>query len=176
MVVVFVGHEFDRKGLTPLVEAIAASPAQVRLLVVGGDPDMVGRAEAHASDVGSSDRVRFVGRVQDPRPYLAAGDLFALPSAYEAHSLAVLEALASGLAVVVTPTGGATDVVIDGENGWVVEATAPDISRAILAYLASDPEARRRSARASAERLTWSSVADRYLAVFSGLASVPRAR
>jgi glycosyltransferase involved in cell wall biosynthesis len=162
-VLAFVGHEFDRKGLTPLLEAVARSHESVCLVVVGGTSELVRRAEARAASLGVSDRVRFVGTVPDPRPFLAAADLFALPSSYEAHSLAVLEALACGLGLVVTATGGASDVVVDGENGWLVDATGPSIANAIMRFVASDPTRVRDAARATAERYTWPSVADRYL-------------
>ena len=77
---VFVGHEFDRKGLHPLIAALVTLPPYLQLVVVGGTPDMVAHEGAGTSGV--ADRVHFVGRVADPRPYLHAGDVFALPSSY----------------------------------------------------------------------------------------------
>ena len=176
VVVAFVGHEFDRKGLGPLTESLALAPDQVHLVVIGGSADLIARARTHATRVGVAGRIRFVGRVDDPRPILAAADLLALPSAYEAHALVVLEALASGLAVVVTPTGGATDVVVDGKNGWFVEATPDSIAEALRAYTRSDPGSVRRAARETAERQTWSSVAGRYLSELAEIRPGPASR
>ena len=171
VVIAFVGHEFDRKGLRHIVSALSELPESVRLVVVGGDPDMVRAAEDHVASAGVPGRVRFVGRVPDPRPALAAADLFALPSAYEAYPLAVLEALACGLPVIVTPTGGTTDVVVDGMNGWVVQATCSAITGAVRAYLDADRSSMRTRARETAERLTWDAVAERYLVDLSRLRS-----
>ena len=176
VVLAFVGHEFDRKGLRHLVAALTGLPDVVRVVVVGGDADMVRAAEEHAAGVGVSGRVHFVGRVPDPRPALAAADLFALPSAYEAYPLVVLEALACGLPVIVTPTGGTTDVVVNGTNGWVVEATDVAITAAVRAYLEADRSAMRAQARETAERLTWDAVAERYLGELSRLRSLVPAR
>ena len=172
VVIAFVGHEFDRKGLRHLVAALTGLPDLVRVVVVGGDADMVRAAEGHAAGVGVSGRLHFVGRVPDPRSALAAADLFALPSAYEAYPLVVLEALASGLPVIVTPTGGTTDVVVNGTNGWVVEANSAAVTEAVLAYLGADRAAMRARARETAERLTWDAVAERYLGELSRLRSV----
>ena len=71
VVVLFVGHEFDRKGLPVLVEAVAQAPDRVRLLVVGGTPDLARRRPTPASEAaGCEDRVhprRPAGR-PDARP------------------------------------------------------------------------------------------------------------
>ena len=161
--VVFVGHEFDRKGLHPLMAALATLPPYVHLVVVGGTPDMVAHERAGTS--GMADRVHFVGRVADPLPYLQAADVFALPSAYEAFPLVVLEALACGLPVVATPTGGIPDLIEDGVNGYVVPADPAALAQALLALAAAPREMVAAAARATAERHTWARVGDRYLEV-----------
>jgi glycosyltransferase involved in cell wall biosynthesis len=64
--------------------------------------------------------VRFVGEVDDVRPYLWATDVFVLPSREEGLSLALLEAMAAGACVIVTDLPGHRDVVTDGETGYRV--------------------------------------------------------
>ena len=103
-VAVFVGHEFERKGLNFALEALAMAPA-VMLLVVGGTAEMIRRASAQARRAGVADRVAFAGERPDPVPLLRASDVLVLPSAYEANALVVLEALACGLPVVSTRVG-----------------------------------------------------------------------
>jgi UDP-glucose:(heptosyl)LPS alpha-1,3-glucosyltransferase len=169
VVVLFVGHEFDRKGLPVLVDAVAQAPHQVRLLVVGGTQDLVDGAKDHARTAGCDDRVHFAGRLADPTSAFHAADVFALPSAYESFGLVVLEALAVGLPVVVTGVGIVPEVVQDAVNGFVVEADAQQIRDRVV-ELAGMPRDRLRSAaRATAEEHGWDRVARRYLTLLEGL-------
>lgn len=160
-VAVFVGHEFARKGLPLALEALRLAPT-ARLLVVGGTPAMVADAQRRAGALGVADRTRFVGRQDDPVPFLHAGDVFVLPSAYEANALVVLEALACGLPVISTRVGFAPDILVDGQNGYLVDADAAAVARR-LADVAADGGALRRNARETAERHSWTEVARHYL-------------
>ena len=165
----FVGHEFDRKGLTVLLDAVGQAPDRVRLLVAGGTQDLVEGARAQARTAGCADRVHFAGRLADPTPAFHAADVFALPSAYESFGLVVLEALAFGLPVVVTDVGIAPEVVADGVNGFVVRADAREIRDRVV-ELAGMPRDRLGSAaRATAEEHGWDRIARRYLTLLEGL-------
>jgi UDP-glucose:(heptosyl)LPS alpha-1,3-glucosyltransferase len=172
-VVLFIGNEFDRKGLPPLIDALAATDASTHLVVVGGTPDLLASAGERADRAGVSARVHLVGAHPDPRPFLHAADVLATPSAYESYGLVVLEALACGVPVVATPTGCVPDVVVDGVNGAVVDA-APGLLQAALAaaierVLALPADATRASARATAEEHSWTLVAERYLDLLTSL-------
>lgn len=174
--VVFVGHEFDRKGLDLVLDAAADLP-DVHVSVVGGTPDMLADVRARVARLGTADRVHLAGRVPDPRPWLHAADALALPSAYEANALVVLEALACGVPVVATPVGYAPDVIEDGRTGWLVDRTVDGVRKGLAAVAALDDDARRdaaRAARATAERHDWDAVAQRYLALAAELAEVRR--
>ena len=166
--VVFVGHEFDRKGLPLLIRAVADLPERFHLVVVGGTPDMIEAAASRCTTLGIGRRVHFVGRQDDPRPYLVAGDVFALPSAYEAYPLVVLEALACALPVVATPVGSVPDL-IDGRNGRVVERSAPAIRAALEDLGAADLGASGAAARETALAHSWPRVADEYVRLFEGI-------
>src|SRR5690606_7221570 len=99
----------------------------------------------------------------------------ALPSAYEANALVVLEALACGVPVVATPVGYAPDVLEDGRTGWLVDRTVDGVRKGLAAVAALDDDARReasRAARATAERHDRDAVARRYLARAAELAEV----
>lgn len=128
--------DFERKGLGLLLQALARLPparrASLRLIVIGGQPGEI-REFAHAADVsGVSEAVRFVGLHADVRPLLWACDVFAFPSAYETFGLAVMQAAAAGLPVMVCDgLHGIEEFVIEGHNGWSV-ARDPV---AILAWL-----------------------------------------
>jgi L-malate glycosyltransferase len=96
--------------------------AQVRrevpsvLVMVGDGPDRIeAQDEAHA--LGVEGDVSFLGRLESVAPLLAGADLFLLPSQTESFGLSALEALASGVPVVASRTGGLPEVVRDGETG-----------------------------------------------------------
>lgn len=164
---VFVGHEFDRKGLPLLLDAASAVP-DVHVSVVGGTEDMLEGVREHVARAGIGHRVHLVGRVRDPRPWLAAADALVLPSAYEANALVLLEALACGVPVVATPVGYAPDVLDNGRNGWLVDRTIAGVRRGLLTVRDLDDDARaavRATARVTAERHDWDEVARRYLAL-----------
>ena len=76
--------------------------------------------------------MHFVGRRVRPAPYLAAADAFVFPSGYEPFGLAMLEAGACGLPLIVTRTEGSDELVRQGENGFVVEREPAAIA-AVLA-------------------------------------------
>lgn len=160
-VAVFVGHEFERKGLVTALEALVEVP-EGALLVVGGTPGMIAAARHQAESLGVADRVRFVGRQADPVPWFQAGDVFVLPSAYEANALVVLEALACGLPVVATRVGFAPDI-IDGRNGLLIEREPSSLAGALRAVAATPEASWRNAARRTAETFSWDQVASRYL-------------
>lgn len=167
-IALFIGHEFDRKGLPIAMEALRTAP-EVLLLVVGGSPEMIRRARAQARQAGVGERVHFAGAHGDPVPFIWASDVLVLPSAYEANALVVLEALACGLPVVSTRVGFAPDILVDGDNGFVVERDAASVGTR-LAELASQPlDEWRHRARRTAEQYAWPEIARRYLALVESL-------
>lgn len=168
LVAVFIGHEFDRKGLPVLLEALQGASG-VDVLVVGGTSDMIRHASALAERLGVSGQVRFVGSHADPGPFLRAADVFVLPSAYESYGLVIMEALASGLPVVSTPVGVAPQVIVDGVNGFLVPQDAAAMGRRLAELNDQDLDAWRRRARESAMTHSWRSAADRYLALVEEL-------
>jgi glycosyltransferase involved in cell wall biosynthesis len=165
--VVFVGHEYDRKGLPLLVQALEGVPEWVRLVVVGGTRDMVARLRSEAVARGFADRLRTTGAVTDPRPAFHAGDVFCLPSAYESYGLVILEALACGLPVVASPTGCVPDVLVDGVNGYVVDRQPGAIREALMAVHAAGAGSMSAAARETAEQHAWEQVARDYLGVLA---------
>jgi N-acetyl-alpha-D-glucosaminyl L-malate synthase BshA len=86
------------------------------LLMVGDGPDR-SDAEAEARELGVANDVRFLGRLDTVAPLLAASDLFVLPSQTESFGLAALEAMACGVPVLASRTGGIPEVIDDGVEG-----------------------------------------------------------
>ncbi len=110
------------KGLSFLMKVLARLKKRTsipfRLLILGRD-----RQEPYrhlASQIGISGEIVFAGSTDEPEKYYGAADLLVHPSFYDACSLTVLEALASGLPVITTATNGASGVLHQGQEGYVL--------------------------------------------------------
>jgi alpha-maltose-1-phosphate synthase len=189
--VVFVGRITRQKGLPYLLRAAAELPPEVQLVLCAGAPDT---PEIMAEVLRLVDRLREsrtgVVWIEEmlPRPelvaVLAACTVFVCPSVYEPLGIVNLEAMAVGLPVVGTATGGIPEVVDDGVTGLLVPieqaddgtGTPLDPDRfvadlvAALTRVATDPEraaamgaAGRRRAE---EHFAWSAIADRTMDVY----------
>jgi N-acetyl-alpha-D-glucosaminyl L-malate synthase BshA len=88
-------------------------------LVFAGDGFDRDAAQEEVDRLGLRQDVRFLGRVDDVADVLRGADLFLLPSQSESFGLAALEAMACGVPVVATRTGGVPEVVTDGETGYL---------------------------------------------------------
>jgi len=151
----FVGMNFEHKGLEMVIRAIARAAVSpdapmIRLIVVGRG-DAV-RYRDIASALGLKERVAFEG-LCDSRieTYYHAADAFIMRSAYETFCMAALEAMAAGIPVIITNRMGICDLVRDGDHGIVVPADAgEDVVAAAIVRL-TDPSLRARMGeRASA--------------------------
>ncbi len=146
-----LGH-FERKGLPFILEALhVCGLPQVKLLVVGGEPDLLAHTRQQPEAARLGDRVFFAGMQADVRPYLWSGDAFILPSAYETFSLVTYEAAAAGLPLLAPPLNGIRDLLRDGENGFLVTRNALSIAAA-LQRLAAMGGQRRRAMGSAARR------------------------
>lgn len=136
------------KGVDLLIRAVKEIPeAHLILLGEGSQRDAM---MSLARKLKVSDRVTFTGRVphEDVWTYLKRATLFVMVTRIlEGSNKSVLEAMFSGLPVVVTRTGGLPELVVDGVNGRVVEPeNVKDLTRAILKLL-KDPKLRKKMGR-----------------------------
>lgn len=151
--VVSTGALIARKGHDVVIRAVASLP-DVSLLIAGEGPERAALARLIAElDLG--DRVRLLGSVPhaDLPGLLAAADVFALASASEGLANAWVEALASGVPVVITDAGGARELVTGPDAGRVV-ARDPSAFAAAIRGLLADPPAPA-AVRRFAEPYTW---------------------
>ncbi len=127
-IVVFVGWIAHTKGLRELIEAvIRLRPAHPRLnLFCIGEGPLQGELEARAAEAGASDRIQFLGRRSSTEVarWLAAANIFCLPSYAEGCPNSVVEALNCGRAVVATNVGGIPELV-DNDSGILIEPRDP---------------------------------------------------
>ncbi len=148
------------KAPQDVLEAFARANVPNSFLVYAGDGPLRGALEIRARELGISDRIRFLGFVnqtQLPSVYRGA-DFFVLPSLYEPFGLVVNEAMLCGCPVVVSDRVGAKyDLVRDGENGRVFPTGNVDALAEIVRDLLSHSEKCARFGDAARKRMeTWS--------------------
>jgi UDP-glucose:(heptosyl)LPS alpha-1,3-glucosyltransferase len=119
-VVLFVANEWERKGLVPLMEAVASlHDSRVHLVAVGRLPKA--GVVARAQQLGISGRVHVVGPTGRVNRWFGIADAFALPSVYEAWGMVIIEALAAGVPVLTSRCAGAAVAVKEAVNGHLLE-------------------------------------------------------
>ena len=174
------GRVDPEKGIDVLVEALALVPRDLdlRLAVVGdvgvSSGEHAHRLEARANDLLGS-RVRFVGRRDDMPDVLRALDILVNASTAEPFGRSLLEAQATGLAVVGTNQGGIPEFVSDGESGLLVEPGDVDgLAKAVTALAVNAPLRERLGATARAQTVARFEIHDRYDLVAGILAGLGR--
>jgi glycosyltransferase involved in cell wall biosynthesis len=168
----FVGTWIDHKGIYYLAEAfekVIANIPGARLTIAGCiEPEETVRGYFAPAFQDAIDVRPFISRAEMPKLY-AQHDIFVLPSLVEGMPLVLLEAMASGIAVVTTESNGMTDLVEDGQDGlFAVPGDAVSLSVAIL-KLCQELALRERlgqAAQVKMKRYTWKRMAQRHEAVF----------
>lgn len=123
-----VGNLYPVKGHTYLLRAMPAviSARPDAHLIVLGRGALHDALQAEAANLGIGDRLHLLGHREDVPRWLAAIDVFALPSLSEGLPLSLLEAMAAGRPSVVTGVGGVPEVVQDAVTGFIVPPASPD--------------------------------------------------
>ena len=153
----FVARLDHVKGLTVLLDALAAARndgTNVELTVVGDGPARA-TFERHAAKAGVADAVTFAGYCSQSEvaEILGCSHAFVLPSFAEGVPVSLMEASASGLPVIATQVGGVSELVIDGETGFIVPPGDTEALRRRIEDLASDPDLRARFGAAGRTRV-----------------------
>jgi glycosyltransferase involved in cell wall biosynthesis len=144
-VLVTVGSLEARKGHLDLVNAAAfvrRTYPHVRLLIAGEElePGTFRRVlSEHIAGLGMDGHVEILGRRDDVPELLAATDLFLLGSLKDPYPNVVLEAMAAGLPVVATRSGGSTEIVVEGQTGLLVDPGDPEGLAEAIRSVVADP-------------------------------------
>jgi D-inositol-3-phosphate glycosyltransferase len=182
-VLLFAGRLEPLKGADTLLGAVAQLCEEERFddvitLVIGedsGDGSVAGgerrRLEAVAGGHGLQSRVRFIGAVEheDLADYYSLADICVVPSRTETFGLVALEAQALGTPVVASAVGGLTEIIADGETGFLVAERQPQAFAEAIATLLDDAALRERMGEAARQRaatFTWARAVDRLAAIY----------
>ncbi|MBI4825074.1 MAG: glycosyltransferase family 4 protein [Nitrospirae bacterium] len=167
-VILFAGADLDRKGLPVLLKAFSLMKDKgVKLLVAGKDAKK--RHISSANKLGIKEDVIFWGPEKDITKLYAAADIFVLPTIYDPFSNATIEAMASGLPVITTSNNGASELIDNGVEGYVVKDPADHklIAEKISSVL-SQNEDMSQNARDKAARYPIKDAVDKIVALISG--------
>ena len=164
-----VGALDDRqKGQQYIIEVAreleAGFPRIHFLLVGGGDDEAMLKERARGLS-----NVSFTGFVDNVGDYLAAFDLFILPSNKEGIGGILLDAMEQGLPVIASRVGGLPEIVRDGDNGILIDPASPQQLKAAILRLYESPRTAGdmgRRGRTFAEEFTADAMCGRYLALY----------
>jgi glycogen synthase len=179
--VLFVGRISEQKGIFDLLEATAAFPPDVELVLCASAPDTPALEARLRAAVASRPHVRWINAmvpVEDVVQLYSHASLFVCPSVYEPFGLINLEAMACGTPVVATRVGGIPEVVLDGETGQLVPPRDPaalaDAVRRLLADPGRAAEFGAAGRRRVEARFSWDRIAERTLEVYREAIASPR--
>jgi glycosyltransferase involved in cell wall biosynthesis len=165
-----VGQLVKRKSLDQLLRAVASLPLRPTpwVLIVGEGPERAA-LESLAAQLGIAKRVIFAGFQKQPLPWLAAMDIFALPSAQEGLPRVILEAMLLGKPVVASDIVGSRELVVPGETGFLHAYGDEPALASCLARLLDDDELARRFGNAGRQRVLEEFGIEHYVAEVSRL-------
>jgi UDP-glucose:(heptosyl)LPS alpha-1,3-glucosyltransferase len=175
--ILLVGNDWKKKGLDCLLRAIGIlNRREIHLLICGVDD----RAPYERQFAALGGRVHFLPLRNDVEFYYSAADVLAAPSLEDAFSLPPLEAMGSGLPVVVSGKAGVSEVVTHGEDGLILEGPtdAEELARTLHLLLDDEP-LRLRMAECgvkSARKFTWDANASQMKRIFDRLVTGERSQ
>lgn len=168
-VIVFVGNIGVEKGVDVLLSALLLSEAKhCRIILHGGVIDYFVSTLKALTEKLNSKGITVTFRTGDPYKSYAEADLFILPSLHESFGLTVLEAMASGLPIIVSNTVGASQHIIEGKNGFVVSPGSVSELADRINFFRSNRESclvYGQSSRYIAANLDWPLVCNRFLSL-----------
>lgn len=150
VVFLYLGRLTVDKGLLDLARAFADVPGTYLAMVGPDEEGLTDRIRAACG--GDASRLRFVGYTGVPQAFMAAADVFVLPSYREGFGSTVIEAAACGVPAIASRIYGLTDAVVDGGTGFLVPPREPAALAQRMRELAGDATLRLRLGTAARER------------------------
>lgn len=142
------GHRFALEALARLERS---RPGEAELVLLGDGP-LLGECEAQVSALGLERAVRFLGRRDDLGRWLRRADVVILPSLWEGFGVVLAEGMAAGKPAVAFDVGGASEVIVDGETGFLTPLGDAGALTHALERLRDDAALRERMGRAGRRR------------------------
>ncbi len=168
---VFLGSVGVRKGIPWLLRAFRGLGGTAELHLIG--PVEKGFERILGADLPENVHLRGALPGHAVAAELGRSDIFCLPSLEEGFPLALLQAMASGLAVVATPETGAGDLIDDGREGLLVNSGDPESLRQALVHLIENPDRRRAMGEAARAGVvsgySWDNYAERAVSAYNKL-------
>jgi len=177
-VILYVGSGFKRKGVSYLIEAVASlgndsiNKSRIKLLIVG--KDRLWPYKRLAAKAGIDKNIIFVDYASETEKYYAASDIFALPTFFDPFANVTLEAMASGIPVITTRKNGASEIIEDGKDGFVINSPLEIDTLAEKIRVLLNPDSRKEAgdnARKKAMNLTWERMTEETLKVYDEISA-----
>ncbi len=168
--ILFVGSGFERKGLGTAIKAVSflqnknqmPDKWKIKLMVIG--KGNVKKYQSLAVKYKINDKILFIEPQKDIERLYAASDIFVLPTIYDPFGNVIIEAMASGLPVITTRSSGASELIKNGEEGFVLEN--PTDSNTLAEYMNKalfSQKSMGEKARLKAENYPIAKAADEYM-------------
>ncbi|MBI3995511.1 MAG: glycosyltransferase family 4 protein [Nitrospirae bacterium] len=172
LAVLFVASgNFIKRGLLNLFSSVQRRPLpRLKIVIIGGD--RLDPYRTRAQEMGIGDRILFLPFAPRIEELHAGADGLIFPSYYETFGIVPLEAMASGLPVLVTAQCGVSELITDGRDGLILKHSEDIEGMAVALAALEDPAVRERmgrAARATAERHTWDAAAEKTMQVYEAI-------
>lgn len=153
---VFVGSVNVRKGLSLLLKAcstLVKQGCQDFTVMIVGDGDQRPELESYCHAEGLSDCVKWIGKVkyEELGAYFEYADIFVLPTLEDTWGMVVLEAMALGKAMLCSQFAGASELIVDDANGYVLDPNDADAFASVMKKFIDDPSLSNRMGEQSAQ-------------------------
>ena len=175
--ILFVGNLIKRKGLSSLIESLNILQSKLSDFtgIIVGEGEDLGELKSMVDKFDLKSHVKFYGRVPEATlsELYTAADVFVLPSTSEGHSVALLEAMASGLPIVASDIEGNRESVEDGVNGFLFRTGSSKNLAEKLAIVLSDPKLKKmmsdKSYETYVQKFSTKTQIDNYLKIYDSL-------